>query len=120
MKSGKSECMRDSAIIMSGNPISIDQFAEAATGNREYFWNKTVSIGGAGRTMSRSSGAPLVHLRAARCRVINFASAHFDQSQSRPFTCGFEKSTFSPVSKITLPERCQPSVGAPRGYQTPQ
>lgn len=39
--------------------------------------------------------------------------------QSWPFTCGFEVSTFSPVSNILLPDRCQPSVGAPRGYQTP-
>jgi hypothetical protein len=26
--------------------ISIDQYAEAATGNREFFWNKPHSIGG--------------------------------------------------------------------------
>jgi hypothetical protein len=26
--------------------LSIDQYAEAATGNREYFWNKPHSIGG--------------------------------------------------------------------------
>ncbi|WP_315743066.1 MULTISPECIES: hypothetical protein [unclassified Bradyrhizobium] len=26
--------------------VSIDQYAEAATGNREYFWNKPHSIGG--------------------------------------------------------------------------
>ena len=25
--------------------VSIDQYAEAATGNREYFWNKRHSIG---------------------------------------------------------------------------
>jgi hypothetical protein len=25
--------------------ISIDQYAEAATGNREFFWNKPLSIG---------------------------------------------------------------------------
>lgn len=26
--------------------VAIDQYAEAATGNREYFWNKPHSIGG--------------------------------------------------------------------------
>jgi hypothetical protein len=26
--------------------LSIDQYAEVATGNREYFWNKPHSIGG--------------------------------------------------------------------------
>jgi hypothetical protein len=31
--------------------VAIDQYAEAATGNREYFWNKPHSIGG-----SRKSG----------------------------------------------------------------
>ena len=31
--------------------MSIDQYAEAATGNREYFWNRPQSIGG-----SRKSG----------------------------------------------------------------
>ncbi|WP_315751411.1 hypothetical protein [Bradyrhizobium sp. SZCCHNS3055] len=29
--------------------VSIDQYAEAATGNREYFWNKPHSIGGSRR-----------------------------------------------------------------------
>jgi hypothetical protein len=29
--------------------ISIDQYAEAATANREYFWNKPHSIGGSRR-----------------------------------------------------------------------
>jgi hypothetical protein len=29
--------------------ISIDQYAEAATGNREFFWNRPVSIGGSGK-----------------------------------------------------------------------
>jgi hypothetical protein len=29
--------------------MSIDQYAEAATGNREYFWNKPQSIGGSRR-----------------------------------------------------------------------
>jgi hypothetical protein len=28
------------------NMVAIDQYAEAATGNREYFWNKPHSIGG--------------------------------------------------------------------------
>jgi hypothetical protein len=29
--------------------ITVDQYAEAATGNREYFWNKPHSIGGSRR-----------------------------------------------------------------------
>ena len=29
--------------------LSIDQYAEAATGNREYFWNKPHSIKGQGK-----------------------------------------------------------------------
>ncbi len=32
--------------------LSIDQYAEAATGNREYFWNKPHSIGGGPRSQS--------------------------------------------------------------------
>lgn len=30
--------------------VAIDQYAEAATGNREYFLNKPVSIGGSRKT----------------------------------------------------------------------
>ena len=30
--------------------MSIDQYAEAATGNREFFWNKPYSIGGCAET----------------------------------------------------------------------
>lgn len=33
--------------------VAIDQYAEAATGNREYFWSKPQSIGG-----SRKGDAP--------------------------------------------------------------
>jgi hypothetical protein len=33
--------------------VAIDQYAEAATGNREYFWNKPHAIGG-----SRKSDVP--------------------------------------------------------------
>jgi len=29
--------------------VAIDQYAEAATGNREYFWNKPHSMGGSRR-----------------------------------------------------------------------
>ena len=29
--------------------VAIDQYAEAATGNREFFWNKPHSIGGSRR-----------------------------------------------------------------------
>lgn len=29
--------------------VAIDQYAEAATGNREFFWNKPHSIGGSHR-----------------------------------------------------------------------
>ncbi len=30
--------------------VAIDQYAEAATGNREYFWNKPHSTGGSRRS----------------------------------------------------------------------
>lgn len=33
--------------------VAIDQYAEAATGNREYFWNKPHSIGSARKQDAR-------------------------------------------------------------------
>ena len=34
--------------------IAIDQYAEAATGNREYFWNRPHSIGGSRKSSDAS------------------------------------------------------------------
>jgi hypothetical protein len=39
---GKDGCYRHVQLIMA----AIDQYAEAATGNRDYFLNKPLSIGG--------------------------------------------------------------------------